>query len=466
MLTAIVLLPLLVALAAYFLPAALARRLAVVTALADFALVLFAWQNQAPVESYRWIPTLGIDWRLSFDGVSGLMAGLAAMLTLCALGALSARVDRQNELSALMLLLLSFLQGVFLADNLGVFYIFWELMIIPAFLMVGRWGDRRAAFKFFLYTLVGSLAMLLGLLLIAFGPIQVPDLNFSSLAAHPFPPHVEVPLMMLFLLGFAVKIPLFPLHGWQVDTYESAPAPVVAVIAGAMSKAGLYGLLRIAGFFTTAFSAVMPGLMTVALLSLLYGCFAALGQTRTRRVLAYSSLAHVAMMTLGVFCLQPTALEGAGLQMLAHGVTTGGLFLLLGYLEDRDLPQEMGELGGLAGPMPIFGLALLLFSMAALGLPALGSFPGELLILTGLFSIAPAAAILASLSLVAAAWFLLRFFQRIANGSNPNLPNLLDLDWREQAALVPLAVMVVWLGLRPYDWQVQIHQALAHWGLG
>lgn len=466
MLTAIVLLPIIAALAVVLLPGALARRLAFFTALADFVLILASWRSAAPSESSPWIPSLGIFWRLEGDGVTLMLAGLAAMLTFCALGATTARVDRQNEYSALMLLLLGFLQGVFLASNLGVFYIFWELMIIPAFLLVGRWGDRKAAIKFFLYTLVGSLAMLLALVVLAFGGESVADLNYSTLAQHTFPPHTEAVLMTLFLLGFAVKVPLFPLHGWQVDTYEQSPAPVAAVIAGAMSKAGLYGLLRIcAGFFGGALSNAVPMLLVLGLISLLYGCFCALGQTRTRRVLAYSSLAHVAMMTLGIFSMQRPASEGAVLQMLAHGVTTGGLFLLLGYLEDRDLSQDMGRLGGVSRPMPVFGLALLLFSMAALGLPALCSFPGELLILTGVFALSPGGAVLASLSLVAAAWFLLRFYQRIACGPNPALPSLKDLDWTEQACLVPLAVLVVWIGLRPVDWQIPIAAALAAWGL-
>ncbi len=466
MLTAIVLLPIVAAAAVGWLPPSLARRLAFVTALADLALVILAWLNQAPLESYPWIPSLGVEWRLALDGVTGMLAGLAALLVVCALAATTERITRQNEYAALMLLLLGFLQGVFLASNLGVFYIFWELMILPAFLLVGRWGDRKAAFKFFLYTLMGSLAMLLALVIILFGGTALPDLNYATLALHPFSPQIEQVLMILFLLGFAVKIPLFPVHGWQVDTYETSPAPVAAVIAGVMSKAGLYGLLRVGGvFFTSAFANAIPILLTLALVSLIYGSFCALGQTRTRRVLAYSSLAHVAMMTLGIFSLQSVALEGSVLQMLAHGLTTGGLFLLLGYLEDRDLPDDLDQLGGVATPMPVFGLALLLFSMAALGLPALCSFPGELLILTGLYHLSPGSAILASLSLVAAAWFLLRFYQRIAAGSGARLPRLTDLDWREQAVLVPLAVLVIWVGLRPYDWQAIIRAAMMTWGI-
>ncbi|GMU56608.1 MAG: NADH dehydrogenase subunit M [Candidatus Xenobia bacterium] len=452
--------PLAAALAVLLLPAASARRVAISVALLDMFLVAVGWQSQAPDETYRWIPALGISWSLSLDGLSALMAGLTALLTAVALGASGPRTERLSEFCGWLLLLLAFLQGVFLAANLGLFYLFWELMILPAFLLVGRWGGpggRSAAFKFLLYTLLGSLAMLLALVLLAFTSSE-PDLSYAALAARTFPPALGVSLLTLFVLGFAVKIPLVPLHGWQVDAYEAAPAPVAVVLAGAMSKAGLYGLWRVSHtFFPEALAELLPVLGTLALLSLLYGTICALGQTRTRRVLAYSSLAHTGMMTLGIVSVQGMALQGAGLQMLAHGLTTGGLFILLGCLEDRALPRDMDQLGGLARPMPIFGLALLVFSMAALGLPALCSFPGELMILTGLFQVNPGWALLACLSLVGAAWYLLRFYQRIANGEKASLSTVSDLNWREQACLVPLLVLVVWMGLKPSDWQTLLN---------
>ncbi len=463
MLTLILAVPLVGALAVPLLSAASARRVALAVALLDVFLVAVGWQSLAPDENYRWIPALGISWSLSLDGLSALMAGLTALLTAVALGASGPRTERLAEYCGWLLLLLGFLQGVFLAANLGLFYLFWELMILPAFLLVGRWGGpggRSAAFKFLLYTLLGSLAMLLGLVLLAFTSTE-PDLSYSALAARSFSPALGVSLLTLFVLGFAVKIPLVPLHGWQVDTYEAAPAPVAVVIAGAMSKAGLYGLWRVGHtFFPEALAELLPVLGTLALISLLYGTICALGQTRTRRVLAYSSLAHTGMMTLGIVSLEGLALQGAGLQMLAHGVTTAGLFVLLGCLEDRALSRDLGHLGGMARPMPVFGLALLLFSMAALGLPALCSFPGELMILTGLFQVNAGWALLASTSLVGAAWYLLRFYQRIANGENPSLPVLSDLSWREQACLVPLVIMVIWVGLKPSDWQA----VLSIWG--
>ncbi|MEW6280897.1 MAG: NADH-quinone oxidoreductase subunit M [Candidatus Eremiobacterota bacterium] len=452
MLTALIVLPAVAALMVYPARPLVARWVAVLAAVADLALATGALT--APPESVPWIPTLGLGYDLKVDGLAYFLVVLAPLVTALALLATSPRLARLNEYSALMLALLAALQGVFLAGNLGLFYIFWEIMVLPAFFLVGRWGGdagRRAAVKFLLYTLAGSLAMLLAVVTVAFSA-SPPSFSFETLSQADLSEGAQLALVVFFFLGFAVKVPLLPLHGWQADTYEAAPAPAAALIAAVMSKAGVYGFLRVSlALFPIGMAKAAPYLGALALLTVLYGTLCALGQQRMRRVLAYSSLAHVGMMMLAVFHLEPSALEGATLQMLAHGLTTAALFLLLGMLEDRDVPGDLSRVGGLAGPMPAFSLLLLLFAMASLGLPGLCSFPAELLMLYGVYQINPVSALMAMLGLVGAAWYMLRFFHRIANGSL-RMDALKDLSWTEIGVLVPLALLVVWIGLNPAPW--------------
>ena len=457
MLGALIFLPLLAAAAIYFMRDRQGLWFGFVAALADLVLaVVVAGGNVVSTASWPWMPSLGIAFDLHVSASSLFLLLLTPLLTCCALVSLSTqRLEREAELSGHMLLMLACLQGLFLSNNLGLFYFFFEAMLLPAVLLTARWGGengRRAATKFFLYTFLGSLPMLLGILMIASesGP-GAPDLSFKSIGALPVP--AQLVLFWWFFLAFAVKVPIFPLHGWLSDLYGSAPAPVVAVIAGAMSKAGLFGFFRVMlKLFPDAATTYAPFISVLALVSLIYGAVCALGASRLREILAYSSLSHLAMIVLGVFSLNRLGTDGAILQMLAHGITTGGLFLCLATLETRGLPAQLSELGGLAASLPTLSAFIQAFTLASLGLPGLCSFPGELSILTGVYLAWHRFALVALLAVILAAWYLLRFFQGAMQGPpNLDLP-LRGLSSREIASLVPLLILLFWIGFFPGFW--------------
>lgn len=404
--------------------------------------------------SVPWIPSLGIAFHLGLDGLNALLVVLAALLTSVALFATPPEVPRLREYSFWMLLLLAGMQGVFLSQNLGCFYVFWEVMLIPAWLLVGRWGsDRtgRVPMKFFLYTLAGSLAMLLAVVALAFTVSSTPDLSFTTLVSQVGTGPLPQGLLVLFALGFLVKVPLFPLHGWLPETYEAAPAPVTAVVAGVMSKAGVYGLMKVGlGVFGQVLPFLAPTLAALSLFTILYGAACALGARRLRQVLAYSSLSHMGMMMLGFASLQTGGLAGVSLQMFNHGLTTGGLFLLAGMLEARGISGRFEATGGLARRMPRFAAVFLFVAMGSLGLPGLCSYPGELLILNGAWRTDPTWALVGGLGVVAAGWYTLRLYQALMHGPLSDQDEAaVDFGWWQLSPLVPLMVLILWIGLYP-----------------
>lgn len=401
--------------------------------------------------SYPWIPQLGLNFDLALHPAGLAMLVLAPLLTLCSLMFLKPGLERTGELCGHLMMLLASLQGLFVADNLGLFYIFFELMLLPTLLLTSRWGGERgraAALKFFLYTLVGSLPMLLGILALGYqaGPEGLSLQQLTNL-----PVDVQMAVFWLFALAFLVKLPVFPLHGWQLDLYRTAPAPVVAVVAGAMSKAGVYGFIRILmGIFPLATEHFAPVIGGLALVSLLYGAVCALGAPCMRGILAYSSLSHLGLVTLAVVSGGDSGQSGALLQMFSHGVCTGGLFLVLAALENRGFTSELQQLGGLANSMPQMAALALVLAMASLGCPGLCSFPAELAMLLGIFQTSPRMAVLASMGVILAGWYGLRFYQGAWNGPvaqhGLQPQDLTELEW---AGLLPLVGLCFAVGLFP-----------------
>ena len=397
-----------------------------------------------------WFPQFGIHFDLAPQASVLPLLALGPMLVLGALTMLRPGLERRSEFCGHMLLMLACLQGLFLANNLGLFYVFFELMLVPALLLCARWGGERGqavALKFFLYTMAGSLPMLLGILTLS---LQGADgsLNFTSLSG--LPPELQQSLFWLFALAFAVKTPLFPLHGWQLDFYRSAPAPVVAVVAALMSKAGVYGFLRILqGLFPQGCAEHGSILVGLALVSLLYGGVCALGAPCLRSILAYSSLSHLGLMTIAIMVGGELAGPGITLQMSAHAVSTGGLFLVLAALENRGFTSELSQLGGLARTMPSLAACALVLAMASLGCPGLASFPAELSMLMGIFRNSPALAALCSVGVVLAAWYGLRLYQGTFNGEHRQGPQHGDLVEDEWLAILPLVVLCFAFGLFP-----------------
>lgn len=407
-------------------------------------------------EDYRWIAALGIRFSLGIDGLSLLMILLTSFLSVLAVGLSWDEKDRPASYFALLLLVEAGVLGVFMALDLMLFYICWELMLIPLFFMIGIWGQRggfAAAMKFFLFSLAGSLLMLLAIItLYALHGQQTGDYSFALAALQ----HTELPtglepwLFAGFALAFLIKVPLVPLHSWQADTYSAAPAACSLLLAGVLAKTGIYGLVRFAlPLFPHTAQAALPLLAALALTGVLYGGWIASAQRDLKRLVAYSSLAHLGFILLGLSAWTTTAVEGALLQMVNHGLTTAALFILIALLEKRAGSRQLDELGGLWGRVPRLSAMLLFFSLAALGLPGLNNFVGEFLILIGTFSVHPLWAILAAGGLLLAAIYMLRLLQGVIWGPARDEHVWSDLVLREWLLLAPLVLLVLWLGLYP-----------------
>lgn len=400
--------------------------------------------------SMPWVNALGIHFELALHPASLPLLVLGPLLTMASLLMLRQNLERSAEFCGHLLLLLASLQGLFVADNLGLFYIFFEVMLLPALLLTARWGGARGpavALKFFLYTLVGSLPMLLGILIVSFQS-GGGSLKFQNLQG--MPAETQVALFWLFALAFLVKLPVFPLHGWQMDLYRTAPAPVVAVIAGLMSKAGAFGMIRVLGGVLPEGLAHYSDLLSgIGLITILYGAVSALGAPCLRSILAFSSLSHLGLVSLAIAVGGKSGESGAVLQMFSHGVATGGLFLVSAGLENRGFTSELSKLGGLAKTMPQMGSLTLVLAMASLGCPGLCSFPAELAMILGIYQASWSLAALSSLGIILAGWYGLRFYQGAWNGPLQEAPQHEDLTQAEWLALLPLVALCFAVGLFP-----------------
>lgn len=430
-----------------------------------------------------WIKSYGVEVRLAFglDGLSVWMFGLSALLVFtCVLVSWEAIDDRAPTFYALLLLLETGMLGVFAARDIIVFYVFFEFTLIPLFFLIGIWGheDRRyAANKFFIFTLAGSLLTFLGLLSIVLwnfyhGAEGVLDFSFDgvvkALAVQPIPAYLQVWLFLALFAGFAVKVPLFPVHTWLPLAHTQAPTAGSVLLAGILLKIGCYGFVRFnLAMLPDASITCMPWLLGLSVAGIIYGALVALAQSDMKRMIAYSSVSHLGFCMLGIFSLNRLGVQGGVLQMLNHGLSTGGLFAVIGMIYERYHSREISEFGGLARRTPILAFFMLLFTFSSIGVPGLNGFAGEFLLLTGAFQRGWAEApeswalagrvisVLAVSGVILGAWYMLWLVQRVFFGPVREPTHggarheVHDLNFREIVALVPLVVFMFWIGLVP-----------------
>ncbi len=409
-------------------------------------------------QQVAWIPSLGIGYHVGVDGLSLFLVVLNALLFLLGAAVLRPEMPRAKAFAILLLLAEVGTSGVLLALDLVLFYFFWEAMLIPLYFLIGLWGEtpRRvyAAFKFVLYTVLGSFAMLLAILALAFvsqaATHQALTFDFVALAKAGVPADAQRWLFLGFLLAFAVKVPVFPLHAWLADAYTEAPLPVLLVLSGLVSKLGAYGLIR---FNLTLFPAtsrqVAVWLASLAVAGILYGAFMALAEPDLKRMVAFASLSHVNFIALGVFSLKPEGIEGAVIQMVNHGVIIAALFCIVAFIEVRAGTRLRVRLSGMARAMPVLAALFLIVALAALGLPGLNGFVGEFLIMLGAWALAVPLAVGAGLGVILAAWYMLRMYQGAMQEAPPGTARWPDLHPTEVAVLAPLLATIIGIGVYP-----------------
>jgi NADH-quinone oxidoreductase subunit M len=476
-------------------PERLFRVLGLAASVATFGLSLLLWQGfdvtqtgYQFVEWRPWMPEWGIHWFVGVDGISLLLVVLTTFLVPIVL--VSSWNDVTKSLRSyvfFMLFLETGMLGAFVSLNLFQFYLFWEVMLVPMYFIIGIWGGPRrvyAAIKFFLFTMAGSLLMLVAILALYYlnfeqqGPGAM--LNFDLARApgslRPALLDTVVPLagqavwwqtqpwlFAAFALAFAIKVPMVPLHTWLPDAHVEAPTAGSVILAGVLLKMGTYGFVRFAlPLFPVASVEFAPWVLGLALVGILYGALVAMVQSDIKKLVAYSSVAHLGFVMLGMFAFNVQGLEGSVLQMVNHGLSTGALFLLVGMLYERRHTRQLSDFGGIARPMPVFAAFFVIVAMSSVGLPALNGFVGELLILLGAFRASPAFAVPATFGVVLAAAYLLWATRRLLFGpvERPENRSLIDLDLREKLVMVALLVPIFWLGLYPETALARIRPAV------
>ena len=407
------------------------------------------------VENAVWIPQINAWYFLGVDGLSVALVFLTALLGFIACVASWGIAQRVKEYFVLYLLLMTGMTGTFIALDLFLFYIFWEVVLIPMYFLIGIWGGPRreyAAIKFFLYTLAGSVLMLVAILVTYF-TANPHTLNMVELAkvAPAFDFHLQVVLFLAFFVAFAIKVPVFPFHTWLPDAHVEAPTPISVLLAGVLLKMGGYGFFRICfPFFKDAAHYFALPLAVLGVIGIVYGACVAMAQTDFKKMIAYSSVSHMGFVMLGLASLSATGFNGALLEMFNHGVITGGMFLLVGVLYDRAHTRELSQFGGLSANLPVYAFFLTICSLASLGLPGLSGFVGELLSLVGGFGAFPRLTIVATFGLIITAGYFLYMLQRVLLGPlNLNCAKYSDMNGREIFTLVPLVVITVVVGIFP-----------------
>ena len=410
------------------------------------------------VERAVWIDRLGADWHLGVDGISLLLVVLTTVLVPVALGA-SMRVDHRVKLFVAMNLLLEAgLIGVFLSLDLFLFFVFFEVILIPMAFIIGIWGSENriyAAVKFFLYTAFGSALMLAGIIALAFiHRDQTGELGFSYLGmlGLDLGPDAQRWLFAAFALAFAIKVPVFPFHTWLPDAHVEAPTAGSVLLAGVLLKLGTYGLLRFnLPLFPDAALDFVPLMAVLAVVGVIYGAAVAIVQPDLKKLVAYSSVSHLGFIVLGTFALTSQSLQGGVVQMINHGLTTGALFLLVGMIYERRHTKLIADFGGLASSMPVFAGLFLFIAFASIGLPGLNGFVGEFLILMGSYPTLPVYTIASAVGVILAAVYLLWAYERVFTGkiTNPANKGLSDLSIGETLVFVPLVALIILLGVYP-----------------
>jgi NADH-quinone oxidoreductase subunit M len=442
------------------------RWLALAISLAAFGITLAVWagfDNGSPefqfVERRSWIPAFGIDYYVGVDGISLLLVVLTAFLTPIALLSSWESVERKvKEFLVFILLLEAAMIGVFISLDLFLFYVFWDAMLIPMYFLIGVWGyDQRiyAAVKFILYTMAGSVLMLVAILGLAYlHQVATGSYSFDLLKLYDLEidPQTQFWFFLAFALAFAIKVPLFPFHTWLPDAHVQAPTAGSVILAGVLLKMGTYGLVRFAfPLFPEAAGYFAPWLAVLAVIGIIYGALVAMVQPDMKKLVAYSSVSHLGFVVLGICAMNVQGVQGAVYQMLAHGVSTGGLFLVVGMLSDRRHTRLISEFGGLKTVMPGLTAAFLLITLASIGLPGLNGFIGEFLIMLGAFRWDARFVVGAGLGVILSAVYMLWMFQRVYYGpvtheENRNLPDLTPREW---SAVLPIVAMSLVMGIFP-----------------
>jgi len=437
-----------------------ARWIALWTSLLVFLLSLLLWfgfdRSSADFqfeENVPWLPEYGVGYHMGVDGISVLFVLLSTALTpICVLASWEAIETRVREYMIAFLILETMMVGMFAALDFIVFYVFFEAVLIPMFLIIGIWGGPRrvyAAFKFFLYTLLGSVLMLLAILYIWYhaGTTDIPTLFDTAI-----PRAAQGWIFFAFLASFAVKVPMWPVHTWLPDAHVEAPTAGSVILAGVLLKMGAYGFLRFSlPLLPEASAEFAPLIFALSVIAVVYTSLVALAQEDMKKLIAYSSVAHMGIVTIGIFTFNAQGLSGALFTMLAHGVVSGALFLCVGVVYDRVHSREIARYGGVANIMPAYGLVFLFFTMASVGLPGLANFVGEFLVIVGAWKVNPWLALGAASGMVLGALYMLYLYRRVAFGkvTKPDLRALLDLSPREYAVFAPLILLTLWMGVYP-----------------
>ena len=437
-----------------------ARNVALWTSLITFVLSLFIWLNFdnttaafQMVERADWIPAFKINYHMGVDGISVLFVLLSTFLTpLCILASWESVKVRVKEYMIAFLVLETLMVGMFCALDFVLFYVFFEGVLIPMFLIIGVWGGARrvyAAFKFFLYTLLGSVLMLLAILAMYFvaGTTDLPTLMQTQ-----FPRSMQIWLWLALFASFAVKVPMWPVHTWLPDAHVEAPTAGSVILAGVLLKMGGYGFLRFSIPILPEASAYFTPLMyTLSVVAIIYTSLVALAQEDMKKLIAYSSIAHMGFVTIGMFSLNQQGVEGSVFQMLSHGIVSGALFLCVGVVYDRLHTREIARYGGLVQNMPRYAVVFMLMMLASVGLPGTSGFVGEFLILVGAFQDNTWVALLATTGIILGAAYMLWLYRRVVFGkiTRDDVKGMLDLSPREVAIFAPLVLVVLWMGIYP-----------------
>jgi NADH-quinone oxidoreductase subunit M len=423
------------------------------------------------VERLEWIPSIGAQYLIGVDGFSVLLILLTTMMGFIAvLSSWTAIHERVKEYYIFLLILQTGMIGAFVSLDFLLFFLFWEVMLVPMYFLIGIWGSANrlySAIKFFLYTLVGSVVMLLGILALYFAfHAATGEYTFdvTRYQVHNFPYDLQWWVFLAFFLGFAIKVPMFPFHTWLPDAHTDAPTAGSVILAAVLLKMGTYGFIRFSlPILPEASRAFVPMMVTLCIIGIVYGALCAMAQRDWKRLVAYSSVSHMAMVMIGLFALNPVGITGSIIQQLNHGISTGALFLLVGVVYERRHTREISEYGGLSKIMPVYAAIFLLMTMSSIGLPTLNGFIGELLILQGIFAASIVWAGVAAVGIVLGAAYMLWLYQRTMFGKveNPKNENLPDVGLREFATFVPLIILAVWIGLYPSPFLVRIDSSVA-----
>jgi NADH-quinone oxidoreductase subunit M len=412
------------------------------------------------VEDYWWIKDFGISYKLGIDGISLLLVLLTTFLTiLCILSSWNAITVKVKEFMISFLFLETGMIGALVSLDLVLFYVFWEMMLIPMYLLIGIWGDPRrriyAAIKFFLFTMAGSVLMLVAILALYFINLKAtgkPSFDVLDLYKLNIPAGIQYWLFAAFALAFAIKVPMFPFHTWLPDAHAEAPTAGSVILAGVLLKMGTYGFIRFAmPLFPKAAFDFLPLICALALIGIIYGALVSMMQPDLKRLVAFSSVSHLGYVMLGMFALNMQGVQGSIYQMLNHGISTGSLFLIVGMVYERRHTRMISEFGGLAKVMPVFAVFFMIATLSSIGLPGTNGFVGEFLILLGAFQRNTVYGVLAASGVILGAAYMLWMFQRVMLGkiTNPANEKLKDLSAREITILVPMVIMILLMGIYP-----------------